>query len=206
MLDPNDSTLLRASHLLRSAWSATLLYDQSPFETKCMLDPRDGVYIVSIVEDALDATDLVLASPRDSFDSRIRISITLDPDTTEEQRDRFTAYHLPATKPLLARGSFEFAKIDSGEVVTSEDCSLRNPLINEMGSLCKVLNSNRDLLAKVCKESSGVEHESPLAVGVDHIGIDVRARFGLVRIVLPEPIEKPDDAHDCIERLLASCR
>ena len=171
-----------------------------------MLDPRDGVYIVSITEDALDATDIVLASPRDSFDSRIRISITLGPDTTEEQRDRFTAYHLPATKPLLAKGMFEFAKLDSGEVITSEDCTLENPLIQHMGPLCKILNSNRDLLAKVCEQSSGVEHESPLAVGVDHIGIDVRARFGLVRIVLPEPIQNPEDAQDCIERLLASCQ
>tara|TARA_R110000737_G_scaffold2923_18_gene10125 strand:+ start:263662 stop:264285 length:624 start_codon:yes stop_codon:yes gene_type:complete len=204
MLDPNDAILNRAQHILRSAWSCTLLYDQTPFETQCMVDPRSGDYLVAVVKDAFDATDITLASPKDSFDTRVRISIELSESTTEEQRDRFTAYHIPATTPLLAVGTFQYAKIDSGEVVTPEQCELVNPLVSVMGPLCKALNADRSRLSSLCNQITGVAHELPLAVGVDDTGIDIRARFGLVRMILPEPITDPSDAMSTIESLLES--
>ncbi len=205
MLDPNADTLTRATHLMRSAWSATLLYDQSPFDTQCMIDPRTGDFIVAIDKDALKATDIVLACPRDSFDTLIRISIELSDSTTEEQRDRFTAYHLPSTTPLLAVGKFDYAKLDSGEVVTPDQCPLNNPLVDGMGRLCKVLNADRSRLSSLCNKLSGVAHDSPLAVGVDPAGIDIRASFGLVRLVLPTPITDLGNAMNTIESLLESC-
>jgi len=205
MLDPNADTLTRATHLMRSAWSATLLFDQTPFDTQCMIDPRTGDFIVAILKDALDADDIVLACPRDSFDTKIRILIELSQSVTEEQADRFTAYHLPATTPLLAIGKFDYAKLDSGEVITSEQCPLANPLVSSIGPLCKALNADRDALAGVCKFLSGVDHESPLAVGVDPTGIDIRASFGLVRLVFPVPVGDADEAMSSIKSLLESC-
>ncbi len=205
MLDPNADILTRANHLMRSAWSATLLYDQTPLETQCMIDPRTGDFLVAIVKDALEATDIILACPRDSFDTLIRISIELSDSTTEEQRDRFTAYHLPSTTPLLAAGKFEYAKLDSGEVVTPDQCPLINPLVDGMGPLCKTLNADRARLSSLCTMLSGVAHELPLAVGVDPTGIDIRASFGLIRLILPTPITDPDNALDTIESLLESC-
>ena len=204
MLDPTETSLVRATHILRSSWSATLLYDQSPFETRCMIDPKTGVFILAIVDDALGASDITLATPRDSFETRARISIELSDQITEEQRDRYNAYHLPATTPMLAAGSFQYAKIDSGEVVTPEHCPLMNPLVSVMGPLCKALNADRDRLSAVCTTLSGVAHESPLAVGVDTTGIDIRAGYGLVRLKLAEPIGHPDHALDSINTLLDS--
>ncbi|MGJ8636716.1 MAG: hypothetical protein ACSHX5_07720 [Phycisphaerales bacterium] len=205
MLDPNADILRRAAHLMRSAWSCTLLYDESPFETQCMIDPRTGEFLVAIVSDALDASDITLACPRDSFDTRVRICVQLSEEVSEEQCDRFTAYHLPATKPLLARATYEYAKLDSGEVITPDQCSLVNPLVDQFGPLCRALNADRDRLARVCFSISGVEHDSPLAVGVDLEGIDIRASFGLVRIVLPDPIENPEDAMRVTTSLLENC-
>jgi len=205
MLDPNASTITRAMHLMRSAWSATLLFDQSPIETKCMIDPRTGDFLVAVAKDAFEADDIVLACPRDSLETQIRISIELSQDVTEEQSDRFTAYHLPSTTPLLAAGKLEYAKLDSGEVVTSDECTLINPLVGSMGSLCRALNADRDALAGLCRFLSGVEHELPLAVGIDPAGIDIRASFGLVRLVFPVPVGDADEAMSSIEALLESC-
>lgn len=205
MLDPNANTLSRAQHLMRSAWSATLLFDQSPFDTQCMIDPRSGNFLIAIVKDALEADDLILACPRDSFDTQIRISIELSNSITEEQTDRFTAYHLPSTTPLLAVGKFDYAKLDSGEVVTPEQCSLINPLAGVMGPLCRTLNSDRSRLSSLCNLLTGVAHDSPLAVGVDNTGIDIRASHGLVRLVLPIPITDPINSASTIESLLESC-
>jgi len=205
MLEPNADILTRASHLMRSAWSATLLYDQTPFDTQCMIDPRTGDFIVAIDKDALGASDLILACPRDSFDTLIRISVELSESAAEEQCDRFIAYHLPSTRPLLAIGKFEYAKLDSGEVVTPEQCPLNNPLVDNMGRLCKSLNADRSRLSSLCNKLSGVAHEIPLAVGVDPTGIDIRASYGLVRLVLPTPMIDLDDAMNTIESLLESC-
>ncbi len=205
MLDPNASTLIRSQHIMRSAWSATLLFDQTPFETQCMIDPRTGDFIVAILKDALEADDLVLACPRDSLDTLLRISIELSEDVTEEQADRFTAYHLPSATPLLAIGKFVYAKLDSGEVVTPEECPLANPFVDSMGPLCRSLNADRGVLAGVCKLLSGVDHESPLAVGVDPAGIDIRASYGLVRLVFPVPVADADEAMSSIDALLESC-
>lgn len=205
MLDPNADILHRAMHLLRSAWSCTLLYDEIPFETQCMIDPRSGQFLVAIINDAHEATDVTLACPRDSFDTRLRISIQLDQTVSEEQSDRFTAYHLPSTTPLLASASYEYAKLDSGEVITPDQCSLVNPLVDQYGPLCRSLNTDRDRLARLCFSISGVEHEQPLAVGIDPDGIDIRASFGLVRLKLPNSIVNPDDALSTIQALLESC-
>ncbi|MFK7758331.1 MAG: hypothetical protein AB8C13_00105 [Phycisphaerales bacterium] len=204
MLDPNADILNRAVHLMRSSWSATLLYDQSPFDSRCMIDPRSGVFIMSIVPDALDANDIVLAAPRDSYETQIRISVTLDATVSEEQQDRFTAYHIPASTPLLACAKMVYAKLDSGEVVTDEQCSLSNPLISKMPSLCRALNSDRDRLSRICASMTGVSHETPIAVGVDDRGIDIRARFGLVRCGFDTPIENIDEAPDRIASMMES--
>lgn len=205
MLDPNADILHRAMHLMRSAWSCTLLFDETPFETQCMIDPRSGQFLVATVNDAFQASDVTIACPRDSFDTRLRISIQLDQTVSEEQYDRFTAYHLPATTPLLACASYEYAKLDSGEVITPDQCSLINPLVDQYGPLCRTLNTDRDRLSHLCLSISGVEHEQPLAVGVDPDGIDVRASFGLVRLKLPDQIVNPDDALSTIQALLESC-
>lgn len=204
MLDPNTDILNRAVHLMRSAWSATLLYDQSPFDARCMIDPKTGVFIVSVVPDALGADDIVLAAPKDSFDTKIRISVKLEESVTEEQQDRFTAYHIPSTTPMLACAKLMYAKLDSGEVVTDDQCSLINPLIAVMPSLCRALNADRDRLSQICFSMTGVHHEQPIAVGVDDRGLDIRARFGLVRVVFDEPIGSPDLAQDRITSLLES--
>jgi hypothetical protein len=37
---------------------------------------------------------------------------------------------------------------------------------------------------------------------VDRYGIDVRARFGIIRIELPAPCEDPDEAQRVIEALI----
>lgn len=204
MLDPTESSLVRATHILRSSWSATLLYDQNPYETRCMIDPKSGLFILAIVDDALDASDITIATPKDSFETNARISVELSDQVTEEQRDRYSAYHLPATTPLLATGSFQYAKIDSGEVITPDHCPLINPLVSVMGPLCKALNADRDRLSALCNTLSGIAHKSPLAVGVDDTGIDIRANYGLVRLKLPKAIGHPDHAIDSIRNLLES--
>lgn len=176
-----------------------------PYETRCMIDPRSGGFLIAVVKDAFEANDVVLACPKDSFDTKIRVSIELSEDVSEEQSDRYTAYHLPATKPLLALGTLSYAKLDSGEVVTNDQCPLANPLVSVMGSLCRTLNADRSKLSSLCTMLTGIAHDSPLAVGVDDTGIDIRVSHGLVRLVLPTPITDPDAAPGIIGSLLESC-
>jgi len=204
MLEPSSSSLDRARHLIRALHEATLLYDQTPMETRFMVDPRSGDLIVAIEDDALAADDIVLACPRDAFDTPIRISITLSDTVDEEQRDRYTTYLLPPTPPLLAIGSVSFVKLDSGEVFEPEELALANPLVGDLGALCRRLNADRAALAALCRTLAGADFEDPLAVGVDDRGIDVRASHGVARLELPAPVADTDEAQRVLDALLES--
>jgi len=202
MLEPSSSSLDRARHLIRAHHEATLLYDQTPLETRFIVDPRTGDLLVAIEEEALSADDVVLACPRDAFDTPIRISVALSDTVSEEQRDRYTAYMLPTSPAPLAAASIAFAKLDSGEVFEPGELALVNPLVDGMGPLCKRLNEDRAALAGLCRTLSGVDFEDPIAVGVDELGIDVRARHGVARLDLPSPVKDADEARRVLETML----
>ena len=73
--------------------------------------------------------------------------------------------------------------------IDGEDLQRENLLKEEESSLCKQLNSARDSLSRACRRVAGVEVESPVLVGVDSLGLDVRARFGIVRVEPDSPFE-----------------
>lgn len=202
MLDPSSSVLERARHLLRAHHTATLLADGDASETRLLLDPKSGDFVFEWSKDAEDASDTTLALPRDSFDCPVRISIEIVGDAGEEQRDRFTAYHLPATEPNLAAAHVSFVKIDSGDVFEPRELELVNPLVARMGALCRVCNEDRERLRTLCRVCLGSGVEDALAVGVDDTGIDVRAHGGLVRVPLPTRVEDHDEALRTITAML----
>jgi len=202
VLDPTPNTIARARRLVRSHHEATLLCDGVAHETRCLIDPGSGDLIVTVQEDALDADDASLAMPRDSFDTPVRLSVELLGDTSEEQRDRFVAYHLPSVAPRYALACVSFAKLDSGEVLERDQLALSNPLSHAVGALCRVLNEDRSRLSALCAALSGTEISDPLAVGVDDTGIDIRATHGIVRLELPAAVVDAEEARRVLAALL----
>jgi hypothetical protein len=54
--------------------------------------------------------------------------------------------------------------------------------------LCIQLNGDIAEIVSACKQIANVEVETPVVVGVDQLGVDVRARFGIVRLESDAPL------------------
>ncbi len=192
----------RAIRLLRGHTKGTLLADSTPCdEALYLVDPRTGSLVLTIEESALDAQDVLMVIPQDRFDAPMRVSLELTTDIDEEACDRFLAYHLHQPCSIWARGRINFAKLESGEVVGNDELEIPNPLIDALPGLCKKLNTDRKALAQVCTLLTKAKVDDPLAVGIDPIGMDVRTKFGVLRVEFPSPVESATQAEDVIAAL-----
>lgn len=198
----NDDPTTHALSLLRGHSTGTLLVDGTPTEALYLVDPRAGSLILSIEPDMLNGDDIVLVIPEDRFDAPLRASLMLQEETEGEATDRFMAYHTRQPLPGWARGRLSFVKLETGAVVAQEELEIPNPLIDALPGLCKKLNSDRKALREVCKLLARVDIEEPLAVGIDDLGFDVRARFGVVRVTLPSRMRTGQEAEDVVAALL----
>jgi uncharacterized protein DUF2470 len=198
----HQDAIERATRLLKGHTKGTLLADSTPYDSvRYLVDPRTGSLVLSIEEAILDADDVVLVIPEDRFDAPMRVSLDLSTTIEEEACDRFLAYHLHQPSSIWALGRINFAKLESGEVVGTDELEIPNPLIDALAGLCKKLNTDRKALGEVCKLLTKAKVDEPLAVGIDPIGMDVRTKFGVLRVEFPSPVEDATQAEDVIAAL-----
>jgi hypothetical protein len=204
---PEESRLAaEALRTLRAHRAGTLLCDGQPEPVRFILDGRDGSLVLPIAPPLLDAGELLLCLPDDSFDTTMRALVLptgAEPD--EEARDRYLAYHGRASEAAWVRARPEFVKLSGGRVVDGERVVVPNALRGEEPALCRTLNADRDALRRVVGLLAKVEPDEPLAVGVDPDGFDVRARFGIVRVEFPAPVPNGAEAERVIRTLLREC-
>jgi len=192
----------RAIGLLRSSTTGTLICDSLPTPVEYLLDPAGRGLILCAQHAMLDAEDCVLAVPEDRFDCPMRVSLNLSEEPEGIITDRYFAYHLSQNRPLWARGSIGFAKLDSGEVVDGSLLMEPNPLSANIPRLCRLLNSDPHALGEVCLLLTHARISSPVAVGVDDLGCDVRGEFGVLRVPWPSPVHDADTCEQVIAALI----
>jgi len=188
--------------LLRGHTTGTLLADSTPYDVRYIVDPVTGSLVLTADEAMFDADDVVLVLPEDRFDAPIRVSLDLSTNIDEEPCDRFLAYHLHQPSSIWTRGLINFAKLESGEVVSDEQLQIPNGIVKQLPSLCKKLNSDRKALAEICNLLTRASIEEPTAVGVDPIGFDVRGRYGVLRVEFPSPVKNATEAEDVLAALI----
>lgn len=112
------------------------------------------------------------------------------PEPTEIEADRWLAYH-GSTPPKcrLVSLAISFARYADGDGRTrvAEDVLVPNPLRPAVPALCKLLNGDKARLADACARLTGVRPEAPVAVGVDELGVHVKAAFDVLRLGFDEP-------------------
>ncbi|NOG54328.1 MAG: DUF2470 domain-containing protein [Planctomycetes bacterium] len=89
------------------------------------------------------------------------------------------------------------------DVFDSTELLLRNPLADAEPRVCRWMNRERaEALHRLCRAYADMDVQDPLMVGIDPAGLDIRARFGIVR--LPSPVIMPTepDARATIERMI----
>ncbi len=201
-----DPTHDEAARILRRHTRCLVLADATPMDCRFIVDGDAGELVLPAEPALLDAAELVLGLPDDSFDAEATALLVHRPAGEDRWTDRHLAYHPECRPARWIRAAVDSVKLRSGEVVPGERLGLINALRSVEPELCRRLNADRDVLRTLCRLMTSAEPEQPVAVGVDRLGIDVRARFGVIRLDLPAPCEDPDEARRVIDALIENAR
>ncbi|MFO0856715.1 MAG: hypothetical protein U0640_05070 [Phycisphaerales bacterium] len=172
---------------------------------KFVLDPLSGEPTLPVAAEAIRSQDVMLFAPDDSLDNpeclQVFATCTEINPNTHEAADRWLAYHLKPTHARWAKLNIQSVKrLD--EVIDGDLVRLANPLRQHEGALCKFANQHQAALANACERQLHTRPENPFAVGVDPWGLDLRARFGVLRLEFETPVSTPEEARTAISRTL----
>lgn len=187
---------------IRGLHSGVLRFGDRASPVRVVYDPRDGRVVLPIEASALRADELTLHMP-DESDEALQALLRareVDPEW-DEGCDRWSAYHGRAVGTLWASCDVELLRAD-GRVYGGEEVMLENPLRANEGRLCGLLNRHSERLTVLCSRHDGIEVADPFAVGVDPLGVDVRARFGICRLCFERPARDADEAAERIAAML----
>ncbi len=192
---------------LRRHHRATLQHHERVSEVKFVLEAATG-QVVMPVEPGFasdDISSLLLWLPAESdWDMQAVVNPRhIDRPEASEAVDRWKAYHRSTSLSIWIRGEIEGVKTETA-VFLIEDVQVPNPFGREEYGLIRRANADRGALAAACKQHAATLVTDPLCVGADPYGIDVRARFGIVRLEFPPGIEAatPERCQQEIDRLL----
>ena len=202
-MDHPDQTPASGLRALRRHHAGVLAFGERVSPVRFILDGRDGRLVMPIEPIAAEALEHVLFAP-DQAEPELEILLTPRPLESEfdEALDRWAAYHGRTTERRWVRCDLETLRA-GGWVYDGEAVMAANQLRGDEATLVKLLNKEEKTLAAACRAHAGVDVAEPLAVGVDPDGVDVRARFGIVRLEFERPAQDADEARRLIEALLA---
>ncbi len=179
----------------------TLLADGSASTIRLVQDR--GRLVFPATPALAQAEEMTLFLPRedpaDDDELQLMLSAT-QMDPADAGADRWQAYHGHPPLNRWAACTIDGARF-KGRVVDHEPLNAPNPIAPAEPRLCRLLNADRARLATVCKLIAGIAPADPVAVGVDDLGIDIRARLGIIRLPFRDPAPTPADAESRIAAL-----
>lgn len=191
-----DSAIEQAYAFLRGHATADLRFDEHLRPIKYVITP-DGQLAAPVMVAMLQAVDTVLFVP-DCSEDAMELLVTLtqfdERGSAGAAADRWRIYHGEPEDVRWAFMSIDTARFD-GIVIDGGALMRSNPLAADEARICRHMNQDHvDDLRLLCKRFAAFEVEQPVMVGIDPLGIDVRARFDILRVPATEPMHTPDDA------------
>jgi hypothetical protein len=132
--------------------------------------------------------------------------VLLSPEQLDDDppiADRWRIYHGEPQDVRWAAFWIDFAKW-SGIVVDGDALMTPHTFTSDEPAILKDLNADKDRLRRLCIEVGGMHDvQFPLAVGVDPLGVDIRARFDTVRLPFDVEATTAEEARAQINELNA---
>jgi len=173
---------------------------EQSFVCRFVPDPAGKRLIAPLAPAVFGLAEPVLWIPAEADDA-LALIVTIRPTEESVLTDRWQAWHGAPEFPRWAA-----INVDSGKheawVFDSDELLPPNPLAPAEPALCRLVNANSGGLARLCERAAHVNVPSPLCVGVDDLGLHVRARFGVVRVHFDRPPRDAEDAKAMIEAML----
>lgn len=169
---------------------------------KFIRDPADGRIIMACPVATFFAEEIVLFTP-DEADDAMKLLLSAEQIEECHLTDRVLAYH---GEPEHVRwGAFWIDSAKHGPWVFDGDAMMiPSALADAERELLKELNADTPRLSALVQRAREVEVASPVALGIDQLGLDIRARFGPMRIAFEHECPDNDAARTEIERILRS--
>ncbi len=168
-----------------------------------VFDRKRGVLIFPLPIEAAGASEGQLLVP-DESDPVVAalLSIETVTDLPGAVEIRHEIYHGPSREAAWGVATVEALRYH-GEPFDSEELTLTDTIVEDEPGLCRELNADPESLRAACAALAGIEVEEPVAVGVDPDGIDIRARFGIVRLEFAARAETVELVREQIAALTA---
>ncbi len=201
LVNPEDVHQIRRR--LRRFHEGVLGIGERVERTLFVVDPHTGRPVFPAPPGVFDEDNITLHAPEDEPGALMVLGHAVEIDPLRDGAcDRWEVYH---GKPRWARwAALEVESVKSTDVVLdSAETQVQSPLRAAEPSICKWVNQNlTGELREVCRRSVKTEPESALLVGVDPYGMDVRARFGVMRIEFARVVETDLLARAMIEEMI----
>jgi hypothetical protein len=205
---PETDIINKALAFLRGNSTGDLRFEEHMRPLKYVIS-RDGRLVAPVMVAMLGAVDTVLHVP-EYADGAMELMVTLNaldergPDGSAT--DRWRIYH---GDPEDVR--WAFMNIDAGKfnsmVIDGQAMMAPNPLAADEPRICKRMNANHvDDLRRLCAHVANFTLEKPVMVGIDPLGLDVRAAFDVVRVPAIEPMETASDADRVLKAMMKQAR
>tara|TARA_B100000959_G_scaffold286646_1_gene366256 strand:- start:1493 stop:2104 length:612 start_codon:yes stop_codon:yes gene_type:complete len=197
MLEPFDEQQASDSAwaFLRSNTTATLKFGEHTHDVSYVICST-GELVIPVMVAMLQPCDTVMYVPdysNDCMEMHISLRQFLAQGDGGLLADRWNVYHGASPDVQWALVDIDAARFHE-MFIDGEGLCRENILADVEPAVCKELNSNRvDSVRSVCLAKTNVEVKNPVVVGVDSLGIDVRAPFGIVRVLATEPFTSLDD-------------
>lgn len=217
--------LTHAKRVLAAYREGDLTIDDQHTKIRFVNEHASGRLIASVPSATFFGSHLLLSVPSETDDA---LHLMLTAEEIEESRvtDRWLAFHLSqsgyseSSTDEGAEQGREYPDhtkwaafwIDSAKhgpwVFDGDALMLPNPLAELEPSVCKQLNQDKPLLAKLCAVHTGAEEageqpsDEPTCVGVDPAGIYARLAHGVVHIPFPDPADGTDAKVETVETLI----
>jgi hypothetical protein len=198
-MDPTPEDAVRA---LRSAAEAHAVFGEGEVRRlRYVFDRRRGVLVFPLPTDMAGAAEAQLLVPGEQ-DPLVAALVSLQATTSVpvDTEIRFAIYHGESREARWGIASVEALRYH-GEAFDGEEIELIDPIIEHEPELCRLLNADPVALRDLCARVARATVERPVAVGVDPDGIDVRARFGIVRVEFDSPAADVEQARERIAGL-----
>ena len=189
--DPHEAQNKHAGiRTLRRYHEGTIAFNERRSPSMFIAEAATGAIVLPAEAGMTRAEELTLYAPEESaWVMQIAlVPVLIERPESEEAVDRWAAYHGRSASKSWIRCSIDGAKTES-MVYGPEALMLPNALGAAEFKLIKKLNADQEGLARACRVHGPIEVADPVAVGVDPFGVDVRARFGIVRLEFPEGVE-----------------
>ncbi|MFM9994662.1 MAG: DUF2470 domain-containing protein [Phycisphaerales bacterium] len=192
-----------AIRALRDHRVGVLLADGLVSAVRFMIDGRTGRLVFPCGPLVFDAEELVLHTPEEGDDAlQLLVHAAPADPATDPACDRWLAAFGTPDVTRWAACTIESGRF-GGAVLDGELLTLVNPLLTVEAGLIRRLNADRAALTRLCTRYAGVEVPEPLCVGVDPGGVDVRARFGVVRVPFDVEATTPERADAQLNAMLS---